>query len=178
MEVFIGDQIKTLAESFILGLIFGAGYDIIRIIHIICGIMSYSGDRTIQRSKTSFVLFLLFDSIYMLLITFSWSVFLYHYNHGVFRLHLFASCICGFILYYQTVGRVVMRLSEWIVRLIKTVVNVLLIRPVKAVVFALWKLFCLIAKSTIGRLINTIHILNRQAYMRKIKRKMPEYLKF
>ena len=62
MEVFIGVQIKTLAESFILGLIFGAGYDIICMIQIFGGIMSYSKEIAVKGRKFSFLLFLVLVS--------------------------------------------------------------------------------------------------------------------
>lgn len=177
MEVFITEQLKTLAESFILGLIFGAGYDIIRIIHIICGIMSYSGDRTVRKSKTSYGLFVLFDIVFMLLVTFSYSVFLYHSNNGIFRLHLFLSCAGGFVLYYRTVGQIVMMVSETIVCVIKSVLYVVLIRPVIALTRFLKNSLVYLARCTVVKIYNAIRICGRIAYMRKMRRKMPDLIK-
>lgn len=133
MEIFIAEQCKTLAESCIMGLIFGAGYDIIRILHVLCGIASYSGTtRRNQAQKTGRAAFLLFmagDLLYMLTVTAASSVFLYHTNHGQFRLYLALACIGGFCLYHYTAGRLVMCISEAVAGIVKWVFRHTVIRP-------------------------------------------------
>lgn len=130
MEIFIAEQCKTLAESCILGLIFGVGYDIIRILHVLWGIQSYSGDRSVSfGGRGAFLLFFAGDFVYMMAVLFWSSVFLYHANHGQFRLFLAAGCIAGFCLYHYTAGRLVMRISETIVRFCKKLAYHLIIRP-------------------------------------------------
>ena len=62
MEFFIEKQILNIVYSVILGLIFGAIYDIIRIIYVMCGIASYRGGRvSMKRGAVPFVIFALFD---------------------------------------------------------------------------------------------------------------------
>ena len=176
MEVFIGVQIKTLAESFILGLIFGAGYDIICMIQIFGGIMSYSKEIAVKGRKFSFLLFLVLDIVYMLVITFSYSVFLYHYNNGIFRTYLFAGCVSGFVLYYQTLGRLVRKVSEKIVGILRTVVYVMIIRPLRLILKTFLRISFAIARHTIGRISKWLRIKKRLSYMRNIQKRMPEYI--
>lgn len=176
MEVFIGVQIKTLAESFILGLIFGAGYDIINMVQILSGIMSYSNEIEIKRRKYSFSLFLVLDIVYMLFITFSYSVFLYHYNNGVFRTYLFAGCVSGFVLYYRTLGRLIRKVSEKIVGFLRTVVYVMIIRPLRLILKTFWRIAMTIVRHTFGRISRWLRIRKRLSYMRNIQKRMPEYI--
>ncbi len=132
MEIFIAEQCKTLAESLIMGLIFGAGYDIIRILYVLWGIQSYSVSGKLKKTADgnySFWLFLTGDLLYMLFLTIAVSVFLYHTNHGQLRLYLVCGALAGFVLYQNTIGRVVMVISETIVHILKITVGFLLIRP-------------------------------------------------
>lgn len=135
MEIFIAEQCKTLAESCIMGLIFGAGYDIIRILHVLCGTMSICPEekRKLQMhgGRTAFLLFLAGDLFYMLLVTVSASVFLYHANYGQFRLYLAAACIAGFCLYRYTAGRLMMGVAGALVGLIRRILYHTLIRPIR-----------------------------------------------
>lgn len=86
MEFFIEKQLITVLYSTFLGLIFGAAYDIIRIVHVICNIASYSGEnRGMKRTKAAFALFFLFDFIYAAAVTLTFSFFVYWNNSGDFR---------------------------------------------------------------------------------------------
>lgn len=77
MEIFIADQIKTMAESCLLGLIFGVGYDIIRIAYILCHVATYRGtcEKPVPHTKGAFALFFGLDFSYLLVVTFFFSVF-------------------------------------------------------------------------------------------------------
>ena len=57
LETFLQKQAQIVATSFILGLIFGASYDIIRINHILCSIVSYDGGK--RKTKRGVVPFLI-----------------------------------------------------------------------------------------------------------------------
>jgi len=177
MEVFIVDQIKTLAESCILGLIFGAGYDIIKIIRLLCGIVSCSGCESAKHGRIPFVIFLVTDLAYMILITFTYSVFLYHNNNGVFRFYLFTACLCGFILYYRTIGRLVMYMADTIINILKFVVCHILIRPIAAVCRMIVKLMRIIVAMTVGKMGVKIYVGYRKYYMRRIRKKISGMIK-
>jgi len=177
MEMFICEQLKTVAESCILGLIFGVGYDIIRIVHILCCIASYSGEKVQSRSTGAFLIFLFLDLVYMLLVTFVYSVFLYHENHGVFRMYLVIPCVLSFVLYYKTIGCLVMHVSETIVGFCRIVVKMLIIRPVCALYKVLRISSALLWRYTAGMIISVLRTLYRQRYMRQIQRNLSKYIR-
>jgi len=131
MEIFVGNQIKTLVESCIMGLIFGVGYDIIRILHVLLNLCSYVSTKREKflPAKGAFWLFLLLDIGYMLVVTFFFSVFLFYANRGQFRLYVVLPCVCGFALYHSTIGKIVMGLSEAIVSFLRRLFCILIWMP-------------------------------------------------
>ncbi|MBQ8401568.1 MAG: hypothetical protein IJX14_06520 [Clostridia bacterium] len=177
MEIIIAEQCKTLVKSCVMGLIFGAGYDIINILHVLCGIASYSGSEKqrsdVQGGRIAFLLFLFGDLAYMLTVTFFASVFLYHTNHGQFRLFLAAACIAGFCLYHYTVGRLVMRISEAIVRFVKRLVYLTVIRPLCWILRMLQKLLCRIGVRVFGTLRRLVRNRILRYRMMRIMRRFP-----
>lgn len=179
MEIFIAEQCKTLAESSIMGLIFGAGYDIIRILHVLCGIASYSGTVTPRKTgRAAFLVFLAGDLLYMLTVTGFASVFLYHTNHGQFRLYLALGCICGFCLYHYTAGRLVMHISEAVVRFIKWIVYHTVIRPVRWLI-RLW--LCAVRfgiRLTFGNIRRGMEYWMLTMRMRRRMKHFPELVRF
>lgn len=131
MEIFIENQLKNIGYSIILGLIFGAFYDIICIIHIMLGVVSDSGDKAVRRDLSARILFFLTDLIFMLCVTAMMSVFVYEFADGDFRMYLPASAAAGFVICRLTLGRMVSAVSEAAVRLIRRVFRVLVIGPLK-----------------------------------------------
>lgn len=160
MELFIGKQLQVVGYSFILGLIFGGLYDIIRIIHIICGIASYAGnyedsgtETGMKRGKIPFLLFFLCDAVYMLTVTAVFSVFQYWQMNGMFRLFVLLSVTTGFAVWHVTAGRVVTACSEAIVRLLRLAARWLLIRPVCMLYGILRKMLLFVYRQTAGRMV-------------------------
>lgn len=130
MEFFIEKQILNIVYSVILGLIFGAIYDIIRIIYVMCGIASYRGGRvSMKRGAVPFVIFALFDLSVFTVFTAVYSVFDYWTENERFRAYILVSVILGFVLYRKTVGRAVMFVSEEIARLIKKLIRLVIVKP-------------------------------------------------
>ena len=157
MELFIGKQLQAAAYSFILGLIFGGLYDIIRIIHILCGIASYAparegtdGSRR-KRGILPFALFFLCDAVYMLTVTAMYSVFQYWQMNGKFRLFLLVSALAGFAVWYATAGRLVMIFSEAIVRFLRLAVLWTVVKPLGFLLSLLHRFFGFLYRQTIGR---------------------------
>ena len=86
LEVLTRNQLQLVATSLILGLIFGAVYDIIRIVYILCGLVSYDGGSLAGRKgKLPFCCRLVTDFAAALFIGLSFSVFVYAANDGRFR---------------------------------------------------------------------------------------------
>lgn len=134
MEIWIAEQWKTIAESCIMGLIFGAGYDIIRVLQVLCGIRSNKAEgvhRTLSPKESAFWLYLSGDLVYMLLLTVVSSIFLGEVNHGILRWYLILPCAAGLWLYHNTVGRLVMAVSETIAGVLRWLIDHILVRPIR-----------------------------------------------
>ncbi len=156
MELFIGKQLQVVGYSFILGLIFGGLYDIIRIAHCLCGIASYTGtSRGMRRGKLPFFLFFLLDTAYMIVVTAMFSILLYWQMSGTFRLFVLVSAVIGLAVYLCTAGRIVMLFSETIVRILRKAVRCLLVKPIRWILRFLGRVFAglyrWLYRQTIGR---------------------------
>ena len=175
MELFIGKQLQTAAYSFVLGLIFGGLYDIIKIIHILCGIASYApaeaDKRPAKRGCVPFVLFFLGDAVYMLTVTAVFSVFQYWQMSGKFRLFVLLSVLAGFFVWHKTAGRLVMAFSEAIVRLLRQIVLWTVVKPVRFFLKILRKTVGFLYCHTAGRAVGLLCRGMRNLCMRNIRRK-------
>lgn len=142
MEIFFQKQFLTILYSLILGLIFGAGYDIMRIIHLML-------EHTWLRQPLVF----LTDLVYMLALSGCYSVFIYAFNNGRHRLFLAIPMALGFTAYYQTIGRVVIFFSEAIIRFLRMVFHYTVALPVSFLFSLLWRMVRWLARHTAGALL-------------------------
>jgi len=157
MELFIGKQLQVVGYSFVLGLIFGGLYDIIRIAHCLCGIASYTGgSRGMRRGKLPFLLFFLLDTVYMIAVTAMFSIFLFWQMSGTFRLFVLVSAAAGLTVYLCTAGRLVMLFSETIVRLLRMAVRLLLLNPGRWILHFCGRILAGLYCQTIGRIAKAV----------------------
>ncbi len=178
MELFIGKQLQVVVYSFILGLIFGGLYDIIRIIHILCGIASYTDKRRMKRGKLPFLLFFLCDAAYMITVTAMFSVFQYWQMNGKFRLFVLLSVIVGFAVWHVTAGRIVMAFSETIVRLLRLTVLWIVVKPLRFILKVLRNIFAFLYRQTAGRLVVLLRCGIRSLRSGSIRRKFEKDIGF
>ena len=179
MEIFIADQLKTMAESCLLGLIFGVGYDIIRIAYILCRVATYRGtcEKPVPYTKGAFALFFVLDFSYLLVVTFFFSVFLFHENHGMFRLYLFLPAVLGFFLYYHTIGRLMMFFSETIVLFLRKLAEYLLWKPICCLGRCLWRGGRLLWNHSGGVLVCRAARRRRIRYARNLEKKFADWVR-
>jgi len=175
MELIIGKQLINFAYSIVLGLIFGAFYDIIRLIQLSCGIVSFLGnDRGMSRKPAAFAIFALLDTLFMLMCTAAFSVFLYAVNKGGFRIYLLCGIAAGMTVYHYTVGRIVVFAAEKSVRAIRLAVKTVIVKPICLIVLLAWRLIRFIVRCTVGRLVKLIltafGMMRTERVMRRIKR--------
>lgn len=169
MEFFIEKQLLNIVYSVILGLIFGAIYDIIRIIYVMCGIASYHGGRVnMKRGAVPFVIFAVGDLSFFTMFTAVYSVFDYWIENEKFRAYILVSVVLGFVLYRKTVGRAVMFVSEEIARLIKKLVRLVIIKPCMWLVGIIWKAAMFIWSRTGRRVICDIKKRKAERKTRKM----------
>lgn len=132
MEVHISAQWTAALLALLLGVLFGVLFDILRILRILCGIRAKKAEeRPFSLSlpflpKSFFVpktkgkgnavfcaVFIFFcDLLWFFAVGVLFSVFVYWQNDGIFRLYILLSAIIGFVLYYNTLGRLVLRAAE------------------------------------------------------------------
>ncbi len=143
MEISLASQLFVFIASVILGLVLGALYDVIRIIRALLGI-SYI-NRFTQRLKElrlaliknplfkegahsrtfdSIIIFVT-DVVYFLAVTLALMIYIYHMNSGIVRWYIFAGAIVGMLMYYVTIGRLVISVSEYIVFFLKVIFSYL-----------------------------------------------------
>lgn len=171
MEIWIAEQWKTIAESCIMGLIFGAGYDIIRVLQVLCGIRSKKAPVTLHPGKAPFWLYLACDLLYMLTITIASSIFLSQVNHGILRWYLVLPCIAGLWLYQHTIGRITMAISETCAAGLRFLMHHLVLRPFRWIIGLLRRL--------LARLFGTLSYgIRRQLCLWSMHRQMRHFSDF
>lgn len=157
MEFFIEKQLLNIVYSVILGLILGGLYDIIRIIYVLCGIASYRGQKAQMKSGwLPFVLFALFDFIYAVSVTALYSIFDYWAENGRFRFFILLSVAAGFFIYYNTVGRAVMLVSETVAAWMKKFFTYLVIKPLTFIAQKLLLLLKFVYSHTFGVIVSAL----------------------
>lgn len=178
MELYIEKQLQTVLCSFILGLIFGGLYDIIRIIHILCGIASYSGNCVMKRGKIPFVLFFVFDIVYALVTTAVFSVFQYWRMNGQFRLFVLVFAVIGFVVWHCTVGRGVMMLSETVANFVRVLFRKFIVLPIRFVLKFLRKSGRFLYRHTAGLVINRVVGAYRWVRSNRIRKMLERDIRF
>jgi len=154
MEIYLEKQLLNIVYSLILGLIFGAIYDIIRIIHILLGISSYSGEkRGMKRGTLPFLVFFMLDTVFVITVSAIYSFFNYVVNNGAFRVYFLIAVCVGFFVYYSTFGRIVMFFSETLVTFLKRMIFYTVVIPARFVLRLVMRVVEFAYRNTFGRLI-------------------------
>ena len=146
MEISPVRLFYLLISSFFLGVGMGGVYDVHRVIRVFFGV-SYSKKRPserllrplpivkrplgeIQPSKLTgillAVLIFLQDVVFFCIAGGGVVILNYAYNDGQFRFYTVVALFLGFFLYYFTIGKLVIYLSEWIVYLLRAAFTILI----------------------------------------------------
>ncbi len=131
MEVSLQGQMLSLFYACLFGMLCGALYDLCRIARVLRGV-SYGGHvvkclvrlmpPALREKRPLCIgrwLLPVEDVLYSLSVGALFCVFLYWQTQGVFRLYLLVGAACGFVLYYGTVGRLVLAAAESIAFLLR-----------------------------------------------------------
>ena len=141
-EVSFLEYTKAFFYSVLVGVLFGIIYDFFRITRIIItgrtghtkltllfdkalvripNVKTSNKNSTIKRLIRKFYfVFVFFEDILFFLITaLIMTVFLYQVNYGQLRLYLYAGAVIGFLVYYNTIGRLCTFVSGVALSLIK-----------------------------------------------------------
>lgn len=196
MSVSMTMLLQTSMYAILLGLFFGASYDFVRIIRVFCGVSSYKKIKTgfnriySNKLKNYFdfkrrpvidnAIVFAGDVIYFLFITLCFVLFLFKFNYGIFRWFILASTVVGFLLYYFTVGRIVMLFSRELSELFKLITNcfIFVITRPFIIIFRLCKVILKrIILSVYFKLKCGIDIRRKKRYTVLCKEKLKELIK-
>lgn len=134
MEKLFVNLLYSVALGFLIGII----YDIFRIFKITLGAFGAERkkhfnslyDKGIKRviksnggKVYSYIITAFCDVMFFLLFAAVFSVFLFAFNYGIFRWFLLIGCIIGFRLYYISLGKAVITVSELAADFITLVLN-------------------------------------------------------
>lgn len=171
MEISFAHQLWVFIMSFIVGIFYGVIYDFIRIIRCLLGIRyntkiikvfdkvqlplikKTNKNKKRYNSLKENVIIVVTDIAYFFVITVFTSIFVYSVNNGRARWFMYVMFILGFMLYYFTVGRLVILLSGMITFFIRAIFAYVLFfirAPFIPLVRGL-RAFCIKAKACIGK---------------------------
>lgn len=141
MEVLVEAQWVSALLALLFGVLAGALYDVLRILRILCGAHSKKPqERSVslslpflpkdfflpkpkgKRSAVFSAIFVFFcDLLWFSAVGALFSVFVYWQNDGIFRFYILLCAVMGFILYYKTVGRLVLLVAESVALVLRIV---------------------------------------------------------
>jgi len=144
----MADQARFLLWTMILGAVSGAAYDIFRII------------RKIIKHPDFFTQ--IEDLLYWIFISLLIFYFILHYNSGEVRIYAIIGVFSGMCLYFLTVSRLIIKVSFFIIELIKKIIRMtihILLIPVKFVLRLLHYPARAVKKWSIKRLDSGKHVV-------------------
>ena len=163
MEAIYSQQLSTLPIYLITGVFLGAFYDLVRIIRCIFGVEYYSKNKlknlkSKKNSKISSIkeniVMLITDILFFLFSGIIIAIIVYYANSGIVRWYIFVCCILGFLAYYFTLGKLVIRIANTvgiIIRSIFSQIVYLFIYPLKPFVLLTKRLFVSIKSKIYSR---------------------------
>lgn len=173
------NQIKIVVFSLFLGLIFGFLYDIISIVEILSGAVSFTRGK-LQLNNGFPARFLLFvcDGIFCLSVGLSFPIFTYAVNNGDLRWFIPAGCALGFALYHVTIGRLVLLSMGTVANAIRAAIYFTILKPAGYIIKIIRKFAVFVFDNTVCRIILLIHKKILSAKTEKIRKKIKEDIRF
>lgn len=179
----MGESNTTYVEIFcfslVLGLIFGFLYDIIRLIQILCGTLSYSAGKCRQADGVIPKIALgAGDVVYMLAVTVMFSLFTYVTNYGDFRGYMVVGAAIGCALYHVSLGRLVMLVYGAVTKAIRTAVKYVIVIPIKFLAKQIRRMLSFIGRNTVGRAAHAAAEAIRSHKTEKIRKQFRDDISF
>lgn len=148
-----------LLYSVLLGLFFGVIYGIFKFRRLCFPLKRFNAKKTTQKIIIEDIIVFFEDVLFAFVCAVSTCIFIYYMNAGRFRGIVLVGCGIGFVVYYNTLGRLVLKLSAYLMRFVYSVLRKVLIFTVLPVL----KLLRLIYDLTLGRLFAVIYTNYRQS---------------
>ncbi len=151
-----GELAALLFRSILCGVSFGGIYDIIRAFKLLCGVRygENEEDAHIRQRVLVYTVTLITDLIFWICAGCA-AILLMYSGGGVFRGMTFIGMTGGFLLYYFTLGRLVLKLSRKVTNVLKKLIRrvaICALKPIKKLFDGIISLYHL----TIGKIIDKI----------------------
>lgn len=148
---------SMLISSFLCGVLLGVVYEGIRFLKLLC--TPQGKHLRLARSVILHILTFLTDLAFILLYALVAILLTYRISGGVFRGMVYIGMTSGFALYYFTIGKLTLKISRGLAKLIKKTVKMLLklvYTPIRAIFLLIVKLYTLTIGKIIGKIICSI----------------------
>lgn len=159
--ITISEQLRNIAFAAILGCIVGFGYDIIYLLKLLFAIYG------VNQSVINFYKLLfthICDFVYVISVSVSYCIFVYHFNSGRFRLYLLVTFGVGVLAYKCFLSSSVRSLLNRFAIFVRFIIKLLIIKPMYYII----KVFCTLFLP----LVIALKFINNLLYTNKIKKKI------
>ena len=99
------------------------------------------------------------------------AVLNFYFNHGQFRIYTVVAVLLGFLLYYFTVGKLVMLFSEGIVCLLRMALTIFLFLVTRPFVY-LWRGICAVSEKIVRKIREAIANRRKKVYNIRVSRQL------
>ncbi len=147
-----------LLYSVLLGLFFGVVYGIFKFRRLCFPLKRFDANKTAQKISVEDIIVFFEDVLFAFVCAVSTCIYIYYMNAGRFRGIVLVGCVIGFVVYYNTMGKVVLKLSAILMRF----VYLMLKKVFKFAVQPILKLLKLIFDLTLGWLFAILYTYFRQ----------------
>ena len=196
MNISMSALLLTSARAVILGLALGVLYDAVRIVKCLLCVVKYGSTRRFARvydkgvydifpkknsGVASYVLTAIFDILFSLAVTISFVLFLYAFNHGIFRWFILLSCIAGFAAYHVTLGRLLIRITDAASDALRLIINIsvyVLFLPFVYVARLASKLYSALFAPAVNKIARRIDKIKNRRYTLKCIKELDRFFDF
>jgi hypothetical protein len=159
---------ELFLKAFLLGVALGIFYDGLRFLRMLFGVRYFGEATSVSRARAvvAHVVTFLCDLVFWLTFGISSILLLYNLVGGVFRFSIYPLMLLGLFLYYISIGKLVLRLSAWVVGLIGKILRALgafalkilrlVIRLVSVPLLQIKRFFIFLYHLTIGKILGKI----------------------
>ena len=188
--------VLTSARALILGVAFGALYDVFRVLKCLLCVAKYGDKHRFAKiyskgvsdvfpgapgGAVSYVVTALFDVLYLSVVTVAFVLFLYAFNYGIFRWFILLSCFAGFFAYHFSAGRLLIKSVDAVSDLLRLVFNLLLYvlaLPIKYLYFAFRKIYQFLFAPAVNKIKSRIDKIRNKRYTLKCIKELENFFEF
>lgn len=141
--------------SLLLGIFFGVVYGLFEFRRLYFPLKFHGKKNKKEKNDLEIIIVFFEDVLYSFVCACSTCIFIYYMNAGRFRGIVLIGCAIGFIVYKNTIGNLVLKLSGYILQFVFLVLKKLFLYTVLPVL----RLFMFLFDLTLGRVLSEIYTI-------------------